>query len=243
MEAAELNAMLRADERHWWYRGRRRVIRAELDRLPLPRPWRILDAGCGSGRTMDELASYGDVSGVDLSPTAVGAARRRGFDDVRQGSLDALPWPDASFDVATCLDVVEHVADDRHALAELRRITRPDGFLLVTVPAYPSLWSQHDVVNRHYRRYRAGSLRAAAVAAGWHVRHDTHFNTTLLAPAAAVRLAGRCPHPERSDLELTPPCLDGLLEMPLRVEAELLSRGVRLPVGLSLLAVLENPAA
>src|SRR3954469_9942721 len=112
--------MLRADERHWWYRGRRRVIRAELDRLPLPRPWRILDAGCGSGRTMEELASYGDVSGGDLSPPAVASpppppavapARRRGFDDVRQGSLDALPCPDASFDVATCLDVVEHVAD------------------------------------------------------------------------------------------------------------------------------------
>src|SRR3954470_12586476 len=167
MEAAELNAMLTADERHWWYRGRRRVIRAELDRLELPRPWRILDAGCGSGRTMEELAGYGDVSRVELSPAAVGAAHDRGFDDVRVASVEALPWEDGTFDVATCLDVVEHVPDDRRALAELRRVVRSGGVLLVTVPAYPSLWSQHDVVNRHYRRYRAHSLRAAAAGAGW----------------------------------------------------------------------------
>ena len=233
--------MLAADERHWWYRGRRRVLRAELDRLELPRPWRILDAGCGSGRTMEELQSYGDVSGVDLSPTAVQAARDRGFEDVRRGSLDALPWPDATFDVVACLDVVEHVADDRRALAELRRVVRPGGSLVVTVPAYPALWSHHDVVNRHYRRYRAGSLREAALGAGWRPVRDTHFNSALLAPAAAVRLTRR--RHTRSELELTPASLDGLLEVPLRVEAGLLSRGVRLPAGLSLLAVFENPAA
>src|SRR3954451_22255349 len=188
MEAAELNAMLTADERHWWYRGRRRVIRSELDRLELPRPWRILDAGCGSGRTMEMLAGYGEVSGVDLSAAAVATARNRGFHDVRRGRLEALPWDNASFDVATCLDVVEHVPDDRRALAELRRVVRPGGFLLVTVPAYPALWSHHDVVNRHCRRYRARSLRAAAAGAGWRLVRDTHFNSALLAPAAAVRL-------------------------------------------------------
>jgi SAM-dependent methyltransferase len=242
MEQDELEAMLAADERHWWYRGRRRVLRAELDRLAMPRPWRILDAGCGSGRTMEELASYGEVSGVDLSLTAVAAAGERGFDDVRQGSLDALPWADASFDLVACLDVVEHVADDRRALAELRRVVPRGGFLVVTVPAYPALWSHHDVVNRHYRRYRSDSLREAAVGAGWRLVHDTHFNSALLAPAAAVRLTRRR-RGARSELELTPPSLDGLLEVPLRVEAGLLSRGVRLPVGLSLLAVFENAAA
>jgi SAM-dependent methyltransferase len=240
MDAAELNAMLTADERHWWYRGRRRVIRAELDRLALPRPWQILDAGCGSGATMEELAAYGDVSGVDLSPAAVAAARERGFDDVREGSLEALPWDEATFDVASCLDVIEHLPDDRRPLAELRRVVRPGGFLLVTVPAYPALWSQHDVVNRHYRRYRASALRAAAADAGWDLVCDTHFNSALLAPAAAVRLTRRRSH-DGSDLELTSPRMDGLLEMPLRVEAGLLARGVRLPAGLSILAVLAKP--
>ena len=113
----------------------------------------------------------------------------------------------------------------------------------MTVPAYQALWSWHDVVNRHFRRYDSASLRVAARAAGWDVVRDTHFNSVLLAPAAAVRLAQRRrrTHP-RSDLELTPLALDGLLELPLRLEARLLRAGLRLPAGLSLLAVLRRPA-
>jgi SAM-dependent methyltransferase len=239
----ELQAMLSSDESHWWYRGRRRVLRAELDRLPLPHGARLLDAGCGSGRTLDELARYGRVSGVDLSPEAVAAAWRRGHDDVQVARVEELPFPDAAFDVVTCLDVVEHTPDDRATLAELRRVTRPGGLAVVTVPAYQALWSWHDEVNRHFRRYDSSSLRAAARAAGWTVVGDTHFNGALLAPAAAVRLAqrGRRAHP-RSDLDLTPPVLNGVLELPLRLESRIVAAGTRLPAGLSLLAVLRRAA-
>ncbi|HMJ32356.1 MAG TPA: class I SAM-dependent methyltransferase [Baekduia sp.] len=239
----ELQAMLASDERHWWYRGRRRVLRAELDRLPLAPDPRLLDAGCGSGRTLDELARYGRVSGIDLSPEAVAAAHRRGHRDVRVGHVERLPFPDATFDVVTCLDVVEHTPDDRATLAELRRVARPGGLLLVTVPAYQALWSWHDEVNLHYRRYDSSSLRAAARAAGWDVVGDTHFNSLLLGPAAAVRVAQRRRRRHtHSDLDLTPLRLNGVLELPLRLEARLLASGTRLPAGLSLLAVLRRPA-
>jgi SAM-dependent methyltransferase len=239
----ELHAMLSSDEVHWWYRGRRRVLRAELDRLPLEPGARLLDAGCGSGRTLDELARYGCVSGVDLSPDAVEAARRRGHDDVRVARVEQLPFADAVFDVVTCLDVIEHTPDDRATLAELRRVTRPGGLLVVTVPAYQALWSWHDEVNRHFRRYDSSSLRAAACSAGWDVVTDTHFNSLLLGPAAAVRLAQRHRRGhEHSDLDLTPAALNGVLELPLRLESRLLATGTRLPAGLSLLAVLRRPA-
>jgi SAM-dependent methyltransferase len=239
----ELHAMLSSDEDHWWYRGRRRVLRAELDRLPLPADARLLDAGCGSGRTLDELARYGRVAGVDLSPEAVGAARRRGHEDVQVGRVEALPFADATFDVVTCLDVVEHTPDDRATLAELRRVTRPGGLLIVTVPAYQSLWSWHDEVNLHYRRYDSASLRTAAAAGGWSVVGDTHFNGLLLLPAAAVRVAQRHRRAHaHSDLDLTPRALNRVLELPLRLESRLLASGGRLPAGLSLLAVLRRPA-
>ncbi|MEA2462109.1 MAG: hypothetical protein QOH90_2286 [Actinomycetota bacterium] len=242
MRHDELQAMLSRDEEHWWYRGRRRVLRAELDRLPLQPGARLLDAGCGSGRTLDELVRYGRVSGVDLSPDAVDAARRRGHDDVRVARVEQLPFADATFDVVTCLDVVEHTPDDRATLAELRRVTRPGGLLLVTVPAYQALWSWHDVVNRHFRRYDSSSLRAAACAAGWAVVTDTHFNSLLLAPAAAVRLTQRHRRTHaHSDLDLTPSVLNGALELPLRLESRLVAAGTRLPAGLSLLAVLRRP--
>ena len=242
MTADELQAMLDSDERHWWYRGRRRVLRAELDRLPLgPNP-RLLDAGCGSGRTLDELADYGQVSGVDLSPLAVDAARRRGHADVQVGAIEHLPFHDDTFDVVTCLDVIEHTPDDRASLAELRRVTRPGGLLLVTVPAYPALWSWHDEANCHYRRYGRRELRTAATDAGWDVVSDTHFNALLLAPAAAVRVVQRHRRsPGHSDLDATPRGLNRLLEVPLQLESRLLAGGNRLTFGLSLLAIMRRP--
>jgi SAM-dependent methyltransferase len=244
MTPGELQAMLSSDETHWWYRGRRRVLRAQLDRLPLGPGARLLDAGCGSGRTLDELARFGRVAGVDISPVAVAAARARGHRNVRVAAIEALPFADASFDVVTCLDVIEHTPDDRTSLRELLRVTRAGGVLIVTVPAYPALWSRHDEANDHYRRYRRSTLQAAALGAGWRFVSDTHFNALLLAPAAVVRLWQRSRRrPARSDLALTPPSLDRLLELPLALEARLLARGRRLGAGLSLLAVLRRPIA
>jgi SAM-dependent methyltransferase len=235
MVDSELHAMLSSDERHWWYRGRRRILRTALDRLELPAGARILDAGCGSGRTLDELADYATPSGVDINPEAVAAAQARGYADVRIGSIDALPHPAATFDVITCLDVIEHVPDDVHALRELRRVARPHATLVVTVPAYEALWSAHDEHNLHYRRYRRDGLRRAAEAAGWRLVDDTHFNALLLAPAAIVRLASR--RETRSDLDRTPRALDWLLELPMRAEASWLRHGGHLAAGLSILAV------
>jgi SAM-dependent methyltransferase len=244
MDPRELRAMIAHDERHWWYRGRRRIVRAELDRLALGASPRILDAGCGSGRTLDELRDYGTVAGLDFSEQAVAAARRRGHADVQAGRVEALPWPDETFDLVTCLDVIEHTPDDRATLRELRRVTRPGGHLLVTVPAYQALWSAHDVVNRHERRYGRRALRAAAVEAGWTIERMTSFNALLLPPAAVVRLAQRLrpvdPAAHTSDLALSPPWLNAVLELPLRAEAAWLRRGRTLPVGLSLLAMLRR---
>jgi SAM-dependent methyltransferase len=241
MTPHEMQAMLSRDEEHWWYRGRRRVLRAELDRLPLPPEPRLLDAGCGSGRTLDELATYGHASGIDLSHEAVLAARRRGHENVQLAAVEEIPFPDATFDVVTCLDVIEHTPDDHATLAELWRVTRPGGLLLATVPAYQALWSSHDVANLHYRRYDRASLRSAARGAGWDVVSDTYFNGLLLAPAAAVRFASRRRGQNRSDLDVTPQVLNGVLELPMRLESRFLAAGSRLPAGLSLLAVLRRP--
>jgi SAM-dependent methyltransferase len=246
MDPRLLQTMLEVDEHHWWYRGRRRIVEVELRRLPLSGHGRVLDAGCGSGRMLLELARYGHVSGIELDPDAASVASSRRVGEVRVGPLEELPWADGTFELITCLDVVEHTPDDRRALAELRRVCRPGGWLLVTVPAYQALWSAHDVANHHYRRYGRRTLRRAAVQAGWSVCRMTSFNMLLLPPAAAVRLLHRRRRPEagyRPDLTLGPRWLGPLLELPLRAEARWLSAGRRLPAGLSLLAVLQNPAS
>jgi SAM-dependent methyltransferase len=245
MDERLMSAMLDVDEHHWWYRGRREIIGEELDKLPLPAGAHVLDAGCGSGRTLVELARYGTVSGIELHEEAAELARGRGPFDVRTGRLEELPWEAGSFDLITCLDVVEHTPDDVATFRELRRVSRPGGWLLVTVPAYQALWSRHDEANHHYRRYSRRMLSTAAGLAGWSVERMTSFNSLLLAPAAAVRLAQRKRPVEgeyRSDLHLGPAWLNRALEWPLRMEARWLARGKRLPAGLSLLGVMRNPS-
>lgn len=256
-----MRATLALDNDHWWYRGRRRVIRAELDRLPLAPGGRVLDAGCGSGATMRELVRYGEVSGIELSVEAAELARSRAHGDVRIGRLEELPWADDTFELITCLDVIEHVPDDVVALVELARVCAPGGWLLVTVPAYQALWSAHDVANHHHRRYSRAMLRTAARQAGWELVRISSFNSLLLAPAAAVRLArrralgggaagnrasaaaGDAPTGDGAtgDLKLGPAWLNGALERPLALEARWLGRGGTLPLGLSLLALLRLP--
>lgn len=239
-----MKATLEVDDHHWWYRGRRRIIRAELDRLPLAPDAQVLDAGCGSGRTLEELVDYGEVAGIELDPDAAGLARSRGLADVRVGRLEKLPWEADAFDLITCLDVIEHTADDRVTLTELQRVCRPGGFALVTVPAYQALWSVHDEANHHYRRYSRRSLREAALESGWAVARMSSFNGLLLAPAALVRLGQRrlgTHNGYTNDLELGPEWLNDALEQPLRLEAGWMRHGGTLPAGLSLLAVLRKP--
>jgi SAM-dependent methyltransferase len=244
MDRELMQATMEVDDHHWWYRGRRRIIRSELDRLPLPRQAEILDAGCGSGRTLEELVDYGTVSGIELSEDAAEVARGRGLGEVVVGRLEELPWETDSFDLITCLDVIEHTPEDGPALAELLRVCRPGGFLLVTVPAYPSLWSLHDEANHHFRRYSRRSLRQALLGAGWGLCRMSSFNSLLLVPAAVVRLAQRrrgASNGYTNDLEVGPAWLNAALEQPLRAEASWLARGGTLPAGLSLIAVVRKP--
>jgi SAM-dependent methyltransferase len=244
MDDRLMRAMLEVDDDHWWYRGRRAVIAAELEQLAAPAEAQILDAGCGSGATLVELTRWGSVSGIDLNEDAADVARSRGAFDVRTGKLEELPWKDDTFDLVTCLDVIEHTADDVIALRELHRVVKAGGWSLITVPAYQALWSRHDETNHHFRRYSRRSLREAARVAGWQVQRETSFNTLLLAPAAAVRLAHRGRAADRDhtpDLHLGPKWLNGLLELPMRAEARWLGAGHSLPAGLSLLVVLRKP--
>jgi SAM-dependent methyltransferase len=230
----------RAEDGHWWYRGRRRVLERVLDGMGLPAEVRILDAGCGSGRNMVELARRGAVSGIEVSDTSVRVARERGVGEVISGSVLEMPFASDSFELAVCLDVIEHLRDDVAALRELRRVVAPGGSLLVTVPAYQWLWSGHDEINHHFRRYTRRSLRRAAEQAGWQQVRSTNFNSLLLPVAALLRILERFSRKTTEsslDLWVPPRPLNWLLERPLLLEASAIGHGGRIPAGLSLLAV------
>lgn len=222
------------EDEHWWFRGRRAVIRALLSRAEVPASTRVLDAGCGTGRNLIELAALGETAGVDSSPEAVQYCAERGLTGVLQGDLAALPFPDEQFGVVLLADVVEHLDDDTGSLRELRRVAAPGAVLVLTAPAYRSLWSQHDVRHHHRRRYRRPEIEGRAQEAGWEPVFSTYFNSVLLPPIAVMRWLGRRGTPGRSDLERTPAALNGALDLPMRAEAKLISKGLRLPFGLSI---------
>jgi SAM-dependent methyltransferase len=230
------------EDRHWWFVGRREVFLRVLDRHFGPRTsaaGRVLDVGCGTGTMLGHLSRYGTVQGVDASEEAVRFCRERGVEGVVQADGVPLPFDSASFDLVTALDVIEHADADVELLAELRRVARPGGTLLVSVPAYRFLWGPQDEISHHKRRYTARLLRLRIADAGWTLERLSYFNTLLFPPIAAVRLLrrDRGDDPPRSDFELTKPGrLNALLARTFSLEAPLVER-FDLPFGVSILAL------
>lgn len=229
---------------HWWYCGRRLIVDTTIQRLDLPPAPQILDAGCGSGRNMVELARLGTAFGAEMDPSSAEIATSRNVGEIVQCGVEAMPFESEKFDLITCLDVIEHVKVDSEAFRELLRVAKPGGFLVVTVPAYKWLWSHHDVVNQHYRRYTHARLKSAALTEGWECVRTGYFNSIMLPLAAIVRLSEhvRPKNPDQGlDLDLPPKLANRLLELPLKIENFLIRRGVRLPVGVSVIAVFQRP--
>jgi SAM-dependent methyltransferase len=246
MDEAFYATYFRIEGRHWWFVGRRKLfLRLIEDRFPQARrPIDILDFGCGTGAFLEHLERFGGVSAVDADPHAVAFCHARGRTEVVLAPpAAALPFGDGSFDLVTTLDVIEHIDDDVGALAELRRVLRPGGLLLVAVPAHPFLWGKQDEVAHHRRRYTAGTLRRALKEAGFAVERTSYFNTFLFPPIAAVRLGRRLlrrPGPAESDFDLGPAALNRPLAALFGAEAGVVARR-DLPFGVSLLA-LARPA-
>ncbi|MBI3740653.1 MAG: class I SAM-dependent methyltransferase, partial [Chloroflexi bacterium] len=140
-----------------------------MDRVVARDHAEILDVGCGAGNMIHHLARYGRVRGIEVDARPVAQAIARGY-DVRQGDATrGIDFPDASFDLVTALDVIEHVDDDAAILREAHRVLRANGTLAITTPAFQALWSHNDVLNGHKRRYAARDLRARVERAGFRV--------------------------------------------------------------------------
>lgn len=185
MESVLYEQHFRLEDHHWWFVGRRDLVLHELARHGGKQPGPILDLGCGTGGMLQHLRSFGDAVGLDNAPEAAAGCRLRQVPFV-QGWGTQLPFDAGSFGTVTALDVVEHMSDDLGILQEMYRVLRPGGLLLLTVPAYQFLWSKHDVLNHHQRRYRRRGMRSLVTRAGFEIEKLSYYNT-LLFPAAVAR--------------------------------------------------------
>jgi SAM-dependent methyltransferase len=239
MHPEEFREMAALEERHWWFVGKRLLLRALLARAGGARGRRLLDVGCGTGGVLAELAAEGTVVGIDRDELALRFCRDRGLGAVVRASALQLPFGDASFDVCVMMDVLEHLDDEGVLLREVRRLLRPGGVALISVPAFQALWSQHDVTFEHRRRYRRDQLEACVRAAGFEVQWSTYTNFFVFLPALAWRTlrrwTGIAPG-ARTDFFTAPALLNRALVETYRWEAALISRRA-LPFGVSVACV------
>ena len=236
----EYEAMYSLEDVYWWFIARRQLAVEVLTREVAGRDAaRILDVGCGTGSNLSAFSGLGHAVGIDMSTDALGFCRQRGVERVALSEIETLPFPDATFDVVTAMDILEHTDDDLLALGELRRVVRPGGLLLATVPAYGFLWSEHDEALKHRRRYTAHELRNKLSVTGFQIERTSYFITSLFLPIFAMRLHQglfkKSTHPQTS-VKLLPPWLNSTLVGLLALERRIF-RHMNLPFGVSLVAL------
>lgn len=230
----------------WWAAGRRALVTSLWRRYGSPGAMpRLLEVGCGTGGLLQELVTWADAHGLDLSKEAVGYCRERGIATVCQGILNALPYQDNTFDGVIGVDVLEHLDDDEGALREILRICRPGGRLVATVPAFQFLWSRRDVQLHHRRRYTRPQFTARVAQAGFRELKATYVNLPLFLPLLAMVKTGRLTKggPNlKLDYALVPAAINRVLSWVVRVEARVLARA-SLPLGTSIACVAVKPNA
>ena len=232
---------------HWWFRGRQRILESMLQYEHTGQTsHRIASLGCGPVQGLDWLLPLvgpnGCVMGVDRDPVHGRPPQSDGIAFV-VGRAEAVPLASKAFDIVLALDVLEHLDDDVAGLLQAVRLLKPDGLLLVTVPAMPSLWGKQDIISQHRRRYTKQTLKGVFAQAGLPRPYVTYFNTILFPPVAAVRWSRRSMRlatDRGNDFEGNHPgAINDILAMIFSLERHLIRR-LPLPVGVSLLATLRR---
>lgn len=245
MRDEEYRAMFDLEERLWWYEGMRGITASLLaPALGKERNDRLLDLGCGTGYSMVWLRDrfkFAEAYGVDLSPHAAALWRERNLDTVALASADKLPFPDKSFDLVTCFDVIYQLNDERAsaAVSEMHRVLKPGGILFIREPAYQWMRGGHDIAVGTHRRYTVTDLRRLLRARGFKTRRSTYANTLLFWLAAPHRLMSKLRGSTESDVKPVPRWLNTILGAALKLEERILRR-TAFPFGLSVITLAEK---
>ena len=245
-----LRATARAETRHFWFHGFRAFVTPLLQYAAAGRPaTRLLDCGCGTGANVELLDRFGRAYGFDLTETGLRIGREAGRTRLARATVTAAPFPTASFDVVTSFDVLYSLdePDERAAIAEMYRLLKPGGFVLVNVAAMHVLRGDHSVLSREIRRYSRGDLRARLEGAGFQVERLTYTNATLFVPLAIARLIQRrrglrTESEAGSEISVPPEPINAIMTAVMRLEARWLRR-FDAPFGSSLLCLARKPGA
>lgn len=246
MDPAEYERMYNLEETYWWFQGRKHIVAEILGRLPLARraDVKVLDMGCGTGLMLEHLGKQYWAVGLDFSALALLFTRRRGIHRLICADVGNLPVQSQTMDLVTALDLAEHVEHDDLLLEGIYRALKPGGYLILTAPAYPLLWSDHDEALHHFRRYTRKELQSKIRKAGFIVERFTGCIVFTLVPIVLFRLFQKMKNHRNSrpktHLINLPQWANWLMFASVKMEGFFL-RWVNIPVGVTLLAVARKP--
>jgi SAM-dependent methyltransferase len=244
MDAALYREMYELEDKHWWFRGRRAIILDTFTQFQNSSRGTLLDVGLGTGRNAREFIAFGfTVEGLESSSEAI-AFTRTALPDlpIVQDSFPSPSVPKEKYSTLTMLDVLEHIDDDVAALQAAYIALSPGGTLLITVPAFRFLWTPHDELAHHKRRYRRSELLNKIKQAGFELQFISYFNFFLFPPIVIIRLLSLVFRRKstESDFSRTPVFLNTFFARVFGFERFLL-RHISLPFGVSLIAVAKKP--
>ena len=243
MEIKEYQRMFNVEDKHWWFVGNRKITFSQIDKIVIDRKNKILDVGCGAGINLKFLEKYGLAIGVDLSEGALRFCRLRGHRRLCLADAVSLPFKTGSFSIVNTSHVLEHLDDDNMALEEFFRILKPKGLLIITVPTFDFLWSGHDEVLQHKRRYTKKSLERKLNKFRFITIKNSYTNFFIFPVVFLMRKMRQKAELKKKicDLEIfkSAPIINKILDILYVLEAKLL-KVIDFPLGVSMIYIVEK---
>lgn len=239
MEEIVYHTNYELEDNYWWFVAKFHIVSTMIDKvLKLEPGSNILDVGCGTGGFAAKISNKYQAMGLDTSKLALEYCQKRGLTKLFHMKLDDFPKSEQIIDAITMLDVIEHIDDDLEVLQQARSILKEKGWLVVTVPAYMWLWSKHDEVHMHKRRYTKEKLNSIIQKAGFDIQFSSYFNTFLFPAAALKRIMGKIFGENKSEQPVEPvsPLLNKLFTKVFSSEAKVLP-SIPFPFGVSIISI------
>ncbi len=239
MEEKVYHSNFQVESSYWWFTARAHIIHSLINHYcSLKRGSTVVDVGCGTGGFLSELAQEYTAIGTDTSPIAIEYCKKRGLEHLHLGTLDDFPKSKWTVDAVTMLDVIEHIEDDKAVVKQVHDLLRPGGYFIASVPANMWMWSAHDVIHMHYRRYNRDNFRQLLENAGFELIKLSYFNSFLFPLAALKRMTQRSLKPEdiHAVVDPVPGIVNTLFDFIFKAETPFLKM-LSFPVGVSLVAI------
>ena len=245
MQADYYKEYYELERTNWWFTARKQILRDQLIRLfPRQKNLKILNVGAALGASTILLQEFGEVVSIEYSKDCCDFVNQNLGLHFIHGSITELPFENNSFDLVCAFDVVEHVQDDLLAVRELHRVCRPGGYTFTTVPTFQALWSEHDVINEHVRRYTLRNYLALFADQPAGIQFRSYFNFFLFPPVAAFRIISslikknnKASNVRSDNSKISGGFISKLLYMIFVSETNFLRKGIRFPIGISLMVI------